>query len=96
MAVTVISPHFSLQNEANDTKVNVPTEAPTPTAEWYVVRTEASQGHCTVPRNNGPPLADAFNHSYHAAALSAPHLVLCRVCLTSGGHPTGQKVTLKA
>lgn len=42
------SPYFSLQNEANDTKVNVPTETPTPTAEWYVVRTEASQGHCTV------------------------------------------------
>lgn len=53
MAVMVICAHFFSQNEANDTKVNVPTEAPTPTAEWYVVHTEAPQGHCTVPGTTG-------------------------------------------
>lgn len=97
----VIYAHFLLQNEANDAKVNVPTEAPTPTAEWYVVRTKASQGHSAVLGTMGP----------HKRALSiiliksgsASHSVL-RVCLPDlrGGVPqdrkcpTEVKVTLKA
>lgn len=89
---------FLLQSETNDAKVNLPTEAPTPTAEWYVVCVSVcvyampllgSQGHRTVLETMGQDKRALL--IILIKSISVLRSDLCSVCVTFRILPTGQK-----